>query len=196
MSEVVKNKRLVILGCIALVFLIVACMILGKSNKKEEAEQEYVVETQALELDNLQHVKVKLELADAGVYQIGLINGKYYVFRNNELKGSSAYSVVANDIKDYSDVPAEDINIEEYKDEQINGLYKLSNDKAIAYINYLKQSGYEEKARVYMDTYIEGILDSEQEHIRYIVANNSLMMYSLDSIEKFGPDYFIDKYIY
>lgn len=196
MDEVVKNKRLVIFGCIALVFLIVACMILGKGSKDTDEAIESVAPTEAIVVDNLKHVKVRLELEDAGIYQIGMINGQYCVFRDAEFKGTSSYSVVANDIKDYSNVPAEEINIEEYKDEQINGLYMLSNDKAIAYINYLKQNGYTEKARVYSDTYVEGILDSGDDHLRYIVANNSLMLYSLDNIDQFGPDYFIDKYIY
>lgn len=137
----------------------------------------------------------KLELRGVGEYDVAVSGGNVYVYKDGENLGKSQYSLVSRSVLTDSAGEAQAIAIDAYADDKISNTYDIDYQSALSYIEYLKQSGYTENARVYTDNFIEGVLDGPDNDIRYIAMKDKLIMSEIANIDNFGTDYFIDNYI-
>mgnify|MGYP004568182471 CR=1 FL=1 len=150
-----KRRYIIIAGVIILALLTI--MLVGHLKRAEsntediDAQQEIVVEPV--------EVFCRLILKDVGEYDVvRATDGQSHVFKDGVDLGKSEYPIVSLKCKELNVDPIE-IDIDQYKDENITGLYNINEHDAMAYIEYLKEIGYAEHARVYDDTLIEGLLE-------------------------------------
>lgn len=191
LNWVKEHKQYIVAICVVIIALI-DLMVSGhlKRDASENIESNSNAEVVIEPIDLL----CRVILNDVGEYDVALAtDGNTHVFLNETDKGISSYSVVSSKCKEINAEPVE-IDINEYKDDSIVDLYNINENDAMSYIeNLIQNNGYTEQARVYTDTFIEGLLQKDSTYTRYIIANNTLVM--KDIKEALSTDYYIDNYV-
>lgn len=186
-----KKLITIIISTIVLLLLMIF-LVFNFVNRDETVVETVEVDTS---FQNATKLLCKLELRGVGEYDVAVSGGNVYVYKDGENLGKSQYSLVSRSVLTDEAVEAQAIAIETYADDKISNTYDIDYQSALSYIEYLKQSGYTENARVYTYNFIEGVLDGPDNDIRYIAMKDKLIMSEIANIDNFGTDYFIDNYI-
>lgn len=189
--EWIKQHKQYTVAISVVLILLIGLMVSG--HLKRDASKETEAQTEEFVLTPVR-VFCRVILKDIGEYDVSYCNdGEAHVFLNGQDKGISSYSIVSSECKKLDSNPVE-IDIEQYKDENLANLYNINESDAMSYIEYLiANGGYTEQARVYSDSFIEGLLEKDSKYTRYIVANGTLVI--KDIKDALSTDYYIDNYI-
>lgn len=195
-----NTKYLIISG--GILTLILAAFLVGHFVRGDSDEEQLVVKETSYDYENISRVFCRLTLYDENMevakYEVASAEGSSFVFRNSENIGRSTYSVVSSACKEFS-IPQKDssyIDIEEYKDDYVTGLYNMPKDQVEIYIKQLISDGFSICSKLDANALNEIILEKGGKYRRCIVANDSLMMMDIGTNYLFDADYYIDNYIY
>ena len=196
------NTKYLIIGGIVLALLLVV-LLAGHLIRGDSTED---VTTEVAELsydyDKITKVFCRLTLYDnnepMAKYEVASLEGGVFVFRDEENLGKSGYSFVSRECNtfevkhDYNNY----VDIEEYKDDFVTGLYNIDGEQLSIYIGQLINDGFSLNSQLDSPAITEIILEKNGDFRRCIIANNSLMMADIGSKNIFNANYYIDNYIY
>ena len=196
------NTKYLIVGGIILA-LILAILLVGhfvRGDSVEETSTE--VHETSYDYEGITRVFCRLSLYDENnpvvTYEVATVEGSNFVFRNTENIGKSNYSVVSRECNTF-DITYDNSNyvdIEEYKDDYVDGLYNIDGEVLSVYIGQLINDGFSLTSKLDAQALTEIILEKDGDFRRCIIANNSLMMMDIGSKNIFNANYYINNYIY
>lgn len=195
-----NTKYLIISG--GILALILAAFLVGHFVRGDSDEDQLIIKETSYDYEGVGRVFCRLTLYDKSEpiikYEVASVEGSPFVFRNTENIGKSNYSIVSNACKEFNILlnGIGYIDIEEYKDDYVDGLYYVSGEKLETYIGQLISDGFNICSKLDANGFNEIILEKDAEYRRCIIANNSLMMMDIGTECIFDANYYIDNYIY